>query len=352
MYLKLLLLITSFNYDVAGDPTGATDSTQAFKDAATYSRNAYKAYDTSTGRSGFSETIRIPPGKYKISDEITNWSPVVNIIGEDAVIIQTDTNKKTFNFTDGWQIKITGVQFVGGANSVYLTNANVDYTTITLRDCKFKDTSSYAVYMPNYLSCKAVIDNPMWVMCNAALYSNCDTTTIRDAYVQGFGGDNCFVNMHGVMHIDDSILVPTTSFPHQFWIKNYGHLFCTSVRFSGEASGGLPVLKHVGVLGKVYPYMGSKVVFQFCQLSAGSAKYAGAAVVTLDNGLPQLLKFDSCNYLVEIPLVYDTGSLAGILADSTVKKNMLSIVYEDCVSWPIMASGRVSDKLVPYFKVK
>lgn len=348
----LAILLTLFSYDVAGDPTGVIDSTQAFKDAAKYSRDNYKAYDTSIGRSGYSVTIRIPPGKYIISDEINNWAPVVDIIGDNAVIIQTNATKKTFNFNDGWQIKVIDLQFVGGTNAIQLINSNVDYTTLTVRDCKFKETTGYAINMPNYLSCKAVLDNCMWIACSSAIYSHADTTNIRDCYVQGFTGGDCFFNMHGFMHIDDSILVPTASTPGQYWIKNYANMCCTCVRFSGEGAGGVPVLKHIGVLGKVYPYIGSSVVFENCQLSAGAKTFAGAAVVTLEAGLPQLLKFENCRYLVEVPLVYDTGSIQSILNDPAVKKNMLSIVYEDCQAWPIMTSGRVSDRLVPYFKVK
>ena len=355
--LALLFCTSGLAFDVVtdggADPTFVRDSTSAFLKAAKFTTDNAQGIVSQTGTTASSPSVNVPFGRYKISDEITGWG-YTTIVGNNAIIKQTDSTKRTFVFDKSSKIDVRSLQFLGGSNAISITNPNINASHFIVNKCIFRETSKYAITTTDHLSAVLTIKDCEFHECYGCFDNTCDMASVEDCWVDGFTGPFCFNNVRGTMSLNRNMLVPTQNTTGHYWISNYSQLFCNECRFSGEG-GGLPVLKHNSSLGQMYPFMGSMVVFSKCQLSAGPVSMADSAIVTLDKGLPQLLKFTDCNYMVGVSIIESVGNVSFTLAEVS-RPELLKIVFEDCVSWPPIslnaANSRLDSKLLPYIKVR
>lgn len=360
---KLILIFTAlFSYDVVvdggADPRGNFDSTDAFDKAAQSTLTTYGALDTADGRSGYSKPVYIPAGKYKISREIGGWGPMVVINSDRAVINQTVPNLRTFVFDTATKVSVTGLQFTGGLNSIYVSTANINGAEYNIDRCDFKSVVDYAIKTEKHMSAIMTVNRTEFNMCGGALHNSCDFAIVRDCWVNGFRNNSCFHSVRGRLHMHDVLMVPMGELiVGKYWISTYSHVKCYNCVFSGE-NGGNPIMKINGI-GDIntYPYIGTKVLFKGCQLSAGPANFAGSMIVCLeDKAMFQRLKFEDCDYMVEVPIVYANGGSLATTLSGILKKEQVKLEFESCDIWPAInltiANKRLPSELFTYTKVR
>ena len=122
------------DYGAKGD--GKTDDTAAIQAAADAAVKANKSqFDH--------RSIYFPPGRYKLNGTITLTN--ISLRGEDAELIQADNSAVTFNYTNFWQVRVTGLTFNGGKGHVAVINDNLDKSLFFVDHCRFFHCSGTAL---------------------------------------------------------------------------------------------------------------------------------------------------------------------------------------------------------------
>ena len=366
MLAFLMLSVTALAADVkqfgaVGD--GVADDTKAILKAAADCKSKLKAIQPKGGSfQGSCPELYFPAGKYKISQTIT-LCPYQAVRGEDAILVQS-ADKAILDFVGGYQNRVTGMQFVGGTRQIQYSNANVDSSFLTLRDCSFQSWSEYAVWAEGTVDDLHLSATLSVSRCRfdggRAIYTHCDTTQVSDceAHFRGASVPNGAAwicnkgyirpngqpySYGGALGLNNLTLVPCPpltpmedgSAPktiNAYWIDNGGTVVCERVRFSGEG-GGIPVVLQRAPINTRNPWKGSKVVLNACQVSCGQDADGMAGVVTLKGGFPQHLRITSCDSLVSnhIPVIrvaegYDLG--ADVAAIPVPSLPMYSIILQ------------------------
>lgn len=304
----------------------STDDTAAIQAAADSSRAQLRPIQPSGGSMMVSQPeLYFPPGKYKITGPIY-LSPYQSVRGEDSLLVQQDPDQDIFCFTDnngnpcGYQNRISGMQFVGGRRQINFSNANVDSTFLTVRDCQFQAWSEYSTFAEAtvgdlHLSATILFDRCRWDG-GTALYLHCDTSQISNSEVH-FRGENipqdsAWLVNKGVVGLNNITFVPEDPIVslaqpksvNAYWIENWGSVVCNRVRFSGEGAG-IPTINHMAACQFLYPFAGPMISIENCQVSCGADADPKSAIVTLRHGFPHRLRISGCYGLVSnsIPIV-------------------------------------------------
>lgn len=175
------------------------------------------------------------------------------------------------------------------------------------------------------------------------LHNACDAATVRDCWVsvgeRNFTADSAaFVNRSGVLMFDNMFGVPMFSDLKKHgrvrWIDNYDQLLVNRSRFGGEYAG-IPILHHFGKPASEYPWMGQTVAIENSQLSAGPSAHPGSAVLTLRDGLPQLIRLVGNRYLIDAPYIRADGfDVAAYLQDAPRADSRFRIEIESNMDMP------------------
>lgn len=366
---ELLLLMSVFTANVkdfgaVGD--GISDDTAAIANAAADCRAKLKAIQPPGGSyMGSCPDLFFPAGKYLISAGVS-LNPYQTVRGEDAIIVQSDPQSSIFLCHGGYQNRFVGMQFVGGSKQVVFSNANIDSSFLTFRDCAFQGWSSWALWAEGTVDDLHLSTTFKVERCRfdggQAIYTHCDTTQVSDCEVHfrgasipnggswiknaGFQRANGVYSYGGTLGLTNITFVPAApvvpaedgSAPKTvkaYWIDNAGTVVSERVRFSGEGAG-VPILIHRAPVNLRNPWKGSKVVFNACQLSCGQDADPTAAVVTLSGGWPQCMRFTANDGLVsnKIPLVkvadgYDLATdIKKIKASAAPSVQMYSVTIQ------------------------
>ena len=360
-----VLAVNPKDFGAIGD--GVADDTAAIVAAVAECKSKLKAIAPVGGSyMGSCPELFFPSGKYKISAAIT-LNPYQSVRGEDAIIVQSDPSSPIFVCDGGYQNRFAGMQFVGGSRQVTFSNANIDSSFLTFRDCAFQAWSEWSIWAEGtvddlHLSTTLKVDRCRFDG-GQAIYTHCDTTQVSDCEVHfrgpsippngawiknaGFLRQNGVYSYGGSLGLSNLTLVPAApvvpaedgSAPKTvpaYWIDNGGSVVCDRVRFSGEGAG-VPILYHRAPVNLRNPWRGSKVVFDSCQLSCGQDADPTAAVVTLAGGFPQCLRFTGNHGLVsnKIPYIrvapgYNiSADIKAIKASAAASLPMYSISYQN-----------------------
>lgn len=367
---ELLILMSVFTANVKdfgaiGD--GIADDTSAIASAAEDCRSKLRAIQPPGGSyMGSCPELFFPAGKYLISAGIS-INPYQSVRGEDAIIVQSDPQSSIFLCNGGYQNRFVGIQFVGGSKQIVFSNANIDSSFLTVRDCAFQAWSSWAVWAEGtvddlHLSTTFKVDRCRFDG-GQAIYTHCDTTQVSDCEVHFRGpyipNGGCWIknvgfqrpsggafSYGGTLGLTNITLVPASpvvpkedgSVPKTvkaYWIDNAGTVVSERVRFSGEGAG-VPIMIHRAPVNLRNPWRGAKVVFNACQLSCGQDSDSTAAVITLSGGFPQCMRFTGNDGLVsnKIPFVrvadnYDLASdIKAIKASAAASLPMYAITIQ------------------------
>ena len=142
-------------FGAAGD--GKTDDTDAIRKAAEYARKIQKRFFTRrnsylldfSGADGPYPEIVFPAGTYRISQGIHATGAYWRGIG-GAEIHQTDPAAEILYFANTNRAHVRGLRFRGGRTQIRLWTNNLNTSRFVVRDCRFQDSSGYAVVSEGY----------------------------------------------------------------------------------------------------------------------------------------------------------------------------------------------------------
>jgi len=300
---------------------GIADDTFAIQAAAKVAVAKLRAINPSGG--SFNATcpeLYFPAGKYRITLPITLGS-YQTVRGEDSIVIQSDPTQPIFVFQNCYRNRVEKMQFVGGSVQLAFSNANIDMTKLTVRDCNFQNWSDTAIKAEGtgpdlHMSATLVLTECVFDG-GTMLFTRCDSTALDHCRHQFRGptivnGTPSIVNRWeiGVLHLNDFTATPampndpvTMTTVRGKWIENYGYVSARGCRFGGE-SGGIPILTHNGGPTLANPWMGRGFTFEDCQTCCGPNLWSESALITL-NGLPQCMRVESCRGITShtVPLI-------------------------------------------------
>ena len=135
------------DFGAKGD--GVTDDTVAIQRCVTTVEKQGLGYSALIYERAFPEIV-FPEGTYLISKTIffTVDPPVrgLNIRGEGVAIIrQTNPNLDVFYLNKTYRALIENITFEGGKRQLKIYNENLDTARITIKDCTFRNSASFAI---------------------------------------------------------------------------------------------------------------------------------------------------------------------------------------------------------------
>jgi hypothetical protein len=247
---------------------GQTDDTAAIQAAIDAVGGVSQPYP-GTAYYNEMEAIHFPPGHYRISDTLRIGNG--RIIGDGAVIEQTNPDRDVFAADSAWRLSISGFTFLGGRNHLVLHNPNLDTGQVHIDRCRFYGARGVALDVDIVSTTLAVRDciflecGQVWVNrgCDQAVMRDCWITThhaMRDrAAIEHRGGRLTIENLCGV---------PLVNGDEQRWIDNYGgNLTCRQCRFGGEGGGFTAVVNYA----RYNLPLGPTILLDDCLICGGTA---------------------------------------------------------------------------------
>lgn len=340
---------------------GKTDDTAAIQAAADLA-NARSHVLRPEGGSylGSSTTLYFPAGRYLISDEV-KLGPYTNIVSDSRAIIEQKTEgKRSFVFNNAYTISIRGLRFLGGKHQIWIDNKNIDSTMLDISECEFQLSSDYAIMTQGtasptdpHMSANLMINKCKFIRPRKVLRNVCDYAVVRDTWVtvayENFDRDSAaFMNTSGVLMLDNMIGVPvfgsidaqgrqsldSRGIDRVRWIDNYGSVLAQKSRFGGEF-GGIPIVHHFGLPDTKYPKMGQTVLIENSWMCAGPRARQDSAVITLRDGIPQLLRIVGNSNLVDGTLILNEASgLQAFLKANPEMKDRIQLEIHSNMTWP------------------
>lgn len=340
---------------------GKTDDTAAIQAGANLAKARSHVLKPEGGSYlGSSTTLYFPAGHYLISDEI-NLGPYTNIVSDSRAIIEQKTEgKRCFVFNNAYTISIRGLRFLGGKHQIWIDNKNVDSTMLDISECEFQLSSDYAIVTQgtasptdSHMSANLMINKCKFIRPRKVLRNVCDYAVVRDTWVtvgcENFDRDSAaFMNTSGVLMLDNMIGVPVfgsidaqgrqsldaKGVDRVRWIDNYGSVLAQKSRFGGEF-GGIPIVHHFGLPDTKYPKMGQTVLIENSWICAGPRMRKDSAVVTLREGIPQLLRIVGNSNLVDGTLILNEApSLPAFLKANPEMKDRIQFEIHSNMTWP------------------
>ncbi len=256
------------DFGAVGD--GATDDTAAIQAAVEAVGGISQKYP-GTAYYAEMEPLRFPNGKYRISDTITITNG--RILGEGAIIEQTNPDKDIF-FTDyAWRLKISGFTFLSGRNHIRLHNPNLDSGQIQIDECRFYGATGTALDI-DIVSTTLSVTNCIFLQCMKVWVNRgCDQAIMRDCWITTHSEmrDAAAIEHHaGRLTIENLCGVPLVNGDNQRWIDNHGwNVTCKQVRFGGEGGGFRAVVNY----RKYDQPFGPTIVLDDCLVCGSGAVY-------------------------------------------------------------------------------
>ncbi len=161
-FLSILILL-SFHTLASAEPPGVVDVTtfgakgdgrtddtlaiQKAADAAAAKTASFQPLGGALGGAylGSSPPVYFPAGRYRISGEIT-LGAYSNVLSDAKAIVEQTGKCRTFVFSGGYTIAVSGIRFIGGTNQIHYSNANVDASMIIIEKCEFHGSTDFAIY--------------------------------------------------------------------------------------------------------------------------------------------------------------------------------------------------------------
>lgn len=349
---------------------GQTDDTAAIQAAADLANKRTQAFKPEGGSYlGSSPAVYFPAGRYVISDEI-QFGPYTNIVSDSrAIIEQKSADKRSFVFSNAYTISVRGIRFIGGKHQIWIDNRNTDSTMLDIRDCEFQLSSDYAIMTQGtaspkdpHMSANLVIDKCKFIRPRKVLRNVCDYASIRDTWVtihlSNFDRDSAaFLNTSGVMMFDNMIGVPVfgtiddqgrqtldnRGIDAVRWVDNHGSLLVQKSRFGGEF-GGIPIVHHFALPDTKYPKMGQTISIETSWICSGPRSRKDSAVITLREGIPQLLRVVGNSHLIDCPMLLNEGfNVGAFLKANPDARDRIKFEIGSNQTWPLSAENLPSE---------
>jgi len=285
-------------YGAKGD--GVTDDTVAIRNAMTaaYSRSASGTWP---GGPMYHSTpiLFFPAGKYVISDAI---AIAADILGEGAILYQTQSNKDILYSSSVWRMRISGMSFVGGKCHLSLFTGNVDQSQVSIDKCHFQRAADCAVRMQlGSNSTQVDIRDCVFTYCNQVFVNHCDLAKVYDCFIESasYMTNQAVIENYGCLLVENMHGVPTvTAGNDQRWIDNYGVVECRTCRFGGEYGGFTPIVNYFHY-AYTYPIVPGIVALYDCQIYAAGNPGRKAAIYCEE--IPNQIAIRDCTGFTDMP---------------------------------------------------
>ena len=224
--------------DFGADPTGATDSRNAFRLAATYALNYLK-------------TVLVPNGTYRIDSPIfTDAETVAGSAYQFSIVGSSPTRKSIINLQYnttyfscfGYQPFIQNLWFINGVDVIHFNTQSIDYSVCKLVDVSALNWSgNFFKAVGNANSTHITWDRPMLVSSNASsvVFNDkdygYDALAIHDGWIET-SSNISFYSSTGRLDFHNTRFVPYTTV-NSVWVDYYGagNVTFTNTDFGGES---------------------------------------------------------------------------------------------------------------------
>ena len=188
-------------------------------------------------------------------------------------IVMKDPSKDIFSHRCAWKLTVDGISFNGGKSHLLLKNNNVDRTNIFITNCKFQESSGFAILLERDLrSAHILIDRCSFNGNRQVLQNASDWARLSNSWISTSPEmfDQAVIVNYGCLTLDHVLGVPLVKGPkevtRQRWIDNHGlKLTCRDTRFGGEG-GGLPIVWNFRKYRESYPLVRSSILLSDCWL--------------------------------------------------------------------------------------
>lgn len=185
-------------------------------------------------------TVYFPAGHYLISEYLEIHADH-SLRGDNAIIEQTDHNKPIIFTKQSLSQLIEHLAFIGGRNAISINTQNNDTVRITIQNCQFQASSSYAIYTEYSNSTLLTIKDCKFMYCQKVFRNACDIAHIERCWITTAGDMvGAEFDNHGGLHMKNVFATADGSDssgaePH--FIDNFGsvHLLeCNVGRHGGK----------------------------------------------------------------------------------------------------------------------
>lgn len=351
---KLRESVSVKDFGAVGD--GTTDDTAAIQAAFNFLVSQTSAGLTTSGSfttsfSGNSPRLYFPKGTYRITSVITIGS-YLEVFGDSAIIKQETDSEDIFT-CNTYQLKIQGMQFVGGRYQLDIYNANINSTMVEINHCQFFLSRDYAINTRatggvfTHLSADLSIYKCRFISCNKTLNNCCDSAVLENCWVQPdkqnlTASTAAFLNRGTSvtdpdaftrLHLKDCFLIPNVGVEgvdrinSVRWIDNYGSFSATHCRFGGE-NGGMAIVFHLGAPNTTFPWVTTEVIFRDCALFCGPDARTDSCVVGIQGEVPNRVSIRNCSGPVGKPLIANLSSTNLVTYMTNFETNSGKKAYE------------------------
>ncbi|MBR2438941.1 MAG: hypothetical protein IKB25_02000 [Lentisphaeria bacterium] len=286
------VLLFAFTFCFGGEYVSVADFrkkgvpvTTAFQQAADSARKLKKP-------------LLVPSGYYALEDTVTVYTDVVGI---GHPVLHMRNPEKVIMKAEPWRIRISGLRFDGGKDSLLLGNKNIDQSFFVIKDCFFNDASGCAIRFTPTASAFVKVDECAFRDCIQAFIARSDLVYFSNSWISTSRKNTkslAVIENHGVLVCENILGVPRVAGGSDLrWIDNYGNLTCRNFRFGGEGGGFTPVVNYA----KYEPRLsGPFVVLENCFATAVGNPNRKAAVYCEE--YPSMITIRDC-VLAGIPPV-------------------------------------------------
>lgn len=263
------------DFGAVGD--GVADDTAAIRLALAAWQSAVVAGNSGIFGAGLyvgsGPKLHFPKGIYKVTDYLTpDTSQAINyagITGEDAIIVAAD-GVTVFGGV-GYNVKINGLIFRGGACAVSIKTNNIDTCKIDISGCEFHNQTTACIQSDaTSNSTHLTIHDSKFYMTEAAggligKFLTGDQINFHHNWVSCYSAV-AFHNGAAFLNIQNCLGVPGGAMAADGgrWVDNYGELNIDNLRMGGEFGGADALVHNHRSMATAYPIIPVKVRIANC----------------------------------------------------------------------------------------
>jgi len=293
------------DFGAKGD--GVTDDTEALQKLFSSVYNTYMTMFVKY-ESSYPEIV-FPEGTYLISKTLvlSNW---VNVRGIGNVVIkQTNPDKDIIYIHWAFRNLIENITFEGGRRQLKLWTANSDSARVFIKDCKFRNSSSYAVecimkgksqkemFVPYRiktvnglpeLTDRDESSHPYWFNSTLIHITRCDFKNcigVLYSNADGCNMDNCTIETHpdmkgaaiynaSLMKLENITgLAHVTEGNNQRWIDNYHYgLICRNLKLKTDSDKGICAIYNLYKCKSAWKGVHMYIIADGCEFQSAGCK--------------------------------------------------------------------------------
>lgn len=265
--------------------------------------------------------VEVPSGIYNISSALS-FPGAIEVAGDNAIVIQNNPMSNVFNL--GYISRISGMQFSGGKDTLYITNSNLDASRTFIDHNWFYPSFGYPIkliatgYTDYHLSMHADISDNTFFNTGTILFTASDLTYFHhnwSEWANAFSVNQLYSRAAimqyigaGSLQLNANMFVPTgindgTRPPSIRYIDNLTNSITATENRFGAENGGWPIVFNYCDWTLSTSQNSCQLIFRDNPiLSAGATSTGG--VVRLVKGVPNQIVFEGNQNTYFAPPIY------------------------------------------------